>query len=377
MLQTFPPGRVLVVSNSAGTPKDPDGIAVSLYSSPRSSISSSHPSFSACHMSWSKLTLQAEAVSLNLQTPVLVRKTPKPGCAPEIISYFRGGLGKPTTLRGKIHDQIEQIRDIEKTDEKELLEKWVKEVETEPILAHGRPKKGEKGNKSLEGRMVDEQKSTKPASPSPPLDMETTGAGLNTAESSKGGKEDVLAQKQQEDLRILVIGDRLFTDTLLAHRLSRYLPSKDERNVLSIHTTLLPQPNDVRFLRWIEEKLSRGRLREGQTDWGRYVRDPYGGVPRLSEIEAVPRLTWKERWNDLKGDVRESRLHWDPRTWTAFDLTVGAGRGIVWIERQSLRFMRRGLDFIIKRAKSTRRKETPVSIEPPKGTPPSTDSINA
>ena len=31
LLKAFPPGRVLVVSNSAGTPKDPSGIAVSAY----------------------------------------------------------------------------------------------------------------------------------------------------------------------------------------------------------------------------------------------------------------------------------------------------------------------------------------------------------
>lgn len=29
LLTAFPPGRVLIVSNSAGTPKDPSGIAVS------------------------------------------------------------------------------------------------------------------------------------------------------------------------------------------------------------------------------------------------------------------------------------------------------------------------------------------------------------
>lgn len=271
------------------------------------------------------------------------------------------------TLRGRLHDQIRHIQDIEKSDEKVLLQKWVKEVEEAPLFGpvvrpHRRNSSSTQDERgSLERRMVAEQVSSKPSSPSPPLTPSTPPSPVPASESPS--EENV--PHPQEELRILVVGDRLFTDTLLAHRLSRHLGSSSaNRQVLSIHTTLLPQPNDVRFLRWLETKLSRGRIRSGKTDWGRYIRDPYAGVPRLSDIEAVPSLTWRDKWEDFKGDVKESRLRWDPRTWTLFDLAVGGGRGVVWVERGLLRGLRRLWDLTVQQVKSIRQKRQSVTSPP-------------
>ena len=134
-----------------------------------------------------------------------------------------------------------------------------------------------------------------------------------------------------EDLRILVIGDRLFTDTLLAHRLRLLLPSASATapSVLSIHTTSLPQPRDVRFLRWIEEKLSRGQTRRGVLDYSRFLRPPTNVT--LDTLNMEPSI--RDRWMAFRTEISESRLGWSPRSWTASSLIIGIGRGSVWLIR--------------------------------------------
>jgi phosphatidylglycerophosphatase GEP4 len=254
-----------------------------------------------------------------------MRSTPKPGCSPEIISYFRGQLGKPSTLRGQIHEATDAIKRLEEADEDEIMGKYIADMEQQPLLGPvaGRKEERSKGD-ALRDKMVLHQASS----------------SLRTAEKEHHvlRAEAETDGKAEEPLRILVIGDRLFTDTLLAHRLSVTLPKPTSSlpSVLSIHTTTLPQPKDVRFLRWIEDKLSQRRLKEGPTDWGRYVRDPYAdmSIPPLAQIEAQPKVTLKERWNDLKEDVARSKLQWDPRTWRVFDLAIGAGRGTRWLGRK-------------------------------------------
>lgn len=235
LLAAFPPGRVLVVSNSAGTKKDPGGIAVGLQAD-----------------SWilADWTSQAESVSLYLRTPVLLHQTPKPGCAREIISYFRGSLGEPTSLRKRLADEAEKIKRLEQEDEDEILKRWLDEADNAPLLG---PLTDSQGKRIEKGQPIEEKMMSK----------EVTDR-----------KEEVKMEEQREeegsvdDLRILVIGDRLFTDTLLAHRLSLLLPTANpsEPNIISIHTTSLPQPNDVRFLRWLEETLSRGKIKTGPND---------------------------------------------------------------------------------------------------------------
>jgi phosphatidylglycerophosphatase GEP4 len=250
---------------------------------------------------------------------VLVRETPKPGCASEILAYFQGQLGRPTTLRGRIHAQTERLIEVEQQDEKEMLKRWIDQADHGPLLEPA--KEVTSSSEQLRDRAVEKE----------------TATSHEAIETTRGEGTDSTGP-----LRILVIGDRLFTDTLLAHRLSRLLPRQPSPSVLSIHTTLLPQPNDVRLLRWVEDKLSKGRLRAGPVDWSRYVRNPYAGVPSLTEIEAVPRVTFRDKLRDLREDVKESKLQWDPRTWTAFDLAVGVGRGLYWVETRSWRLLKGG-----------------------------------
>lgn len=303
-------------------------------------------------------SLQAEAVSLNLRCPVLMRSTPKPGCSPEIISYFRGQLGNPSTLRGRIHEGTESIKRLEKDDEDEIMGKYIADMEQQPLLGPvtGRKEEQSKGD-ALRDKMVLHQASS----------------SLRSAEKRQDtvrAEAESTDSRAEEPLRILVIGDRLFTDTLLAHRLSVTLPKPANSlpSVLSIHTTTLPQPNDVRFLRWIEDKLSKGRLKEGPTDWGRYVRDPYAdlSIPPLAQIEAQPKVTLRERWSDLKEDVARSRLQWDPRTWRVFDLTVGAGRGIRWTGRKFWALVRQDGE-VFRQAMSTPKEEAKIvqAVVPP------------
>lgn len=209
---------------------------------------------------------------------------------------------------------------MEKEDEAILLDKTLDDAEKLPLLG---PLIGPDGKKldpepSLRDKMMAEEKEETPAPSSQTAKSET--------------------KETSEDPRILVIGDRLFTDTLLAHRLSKLLRrdrSDPIPSVLSIYTTTLPKPKDVLFLRWIEAKLSRGQVKAGAIDWGRYVRDPYAdlSIPPLNVIEAEQATSLADKWKDWKDDVKNSTLRWDPRTWTFFDVVVGSGRGAGWFGR--------------------------------------------
>lgn len=167
-------------------------------------------------------------------------------------------------------------------------------------------------------------------------------------------KAKVVSSPTQEDvapLRILVVGDRLFTDTLLANRLTKLLPSPSSSSdpdttssmipsVISIHTTSLPQPKDVRLLRWLEDKLTKGRVREGPTDWGRYVIQ--ADAHALAAASIIP-LTLRERANPFRDTPP---LTWHPRSWRPAPLLVGLGSGLWFVSR----ITGRGLYKLLSRA---------------------------
>jgi phosphatidylglycerophosphatase GEP4 len=162
---------------------------------------------------------------------------------------------------------------------------------------------------------------------------DTSGKDEVTTHTTEKQQDTSVSIETKGDLRILVIGDRMMTDTLLANRLSRLLPSvpvdakqsttstantKPIPSVLSIHSTLLLQPKDVRLLRWIEEKLSKGRVREDQTDWARYT---YTIAPAPAAVV----LSWKDRVNPFRDTAP---LTWHPRSWRPAPLAVGLGTGL-------------------------------------------------
>ena len=162
---------------------------------------------------------------------------------------------------------------------------------------------------------------------------------VSTVSSTPLSQKPVLsAEALREDLhadpRILVIGDRLFTDTLLARRLSLlfHTPSASPPsipNVLSICATALPQPHDLRPIRWLEEALSRGKVRRSAVDWSQHAMD---NTP-VDDAMANLSTTVQARVERFEGQVADSRLGWDPRKRTAFDLSIGLGRGTSWIGR--------------------------------------------
>lgn len=134
-------------------------------------------------------------------------------------------------------------------------------------------------------------------------------------------------------LRIIVIGDRLFTDTLLAHRLRLTLgPS----NVISIHTTTLPQP-DVRLLRWVESKLSRNKLREGKEDWGRHILNR-----EVPEVEREKEKGWKRFIPFRQRYISAGEFGWRYSSWTFW----GGVRGLVRTLTRSGRGMARGIRWV-------------------------------
>ncbi|WVQ85471.1 hypothetical protein IAT38_007636 [Cryptococcus sp. DSM 104549] len=309
LLSTFHAGRVLVVSNSAGTDKDPGSIA-------------------------------AEAVSLSLKAPVLLHRIPKPGCSTSILAYFQGKLGQPHTLRRDIASAGLRVWETEKEDEKALWARWNGEVEG-PLLG------GLTGSGGTVGKSLGEHVAE--------------GHGVGPGEGKAQEKLGKLKEgKEVDQLRILVIGDRLFTDTLLANRLSLKLPTPPSQSnqaptslpsVLSIHTTSLPQPRDVRALRWIEDKLTRGLTKEG--DFSRFVLRE----EELSPVTSLPPSP-PSRWAALRWltparwrEIEVPPLTWHPRSWRPLPLAAGAGTVALRATKLVWREGKRGGLFVWARGK--------------------------
>ena len=230
------------------------------------------------------------------------------------------------------------MREEEEGDEDIVVGKWKDEING-PILGpligkDGKPvhqddrEKRDK-DEELGGRMRERQHDTTTSNP---------GTATSAPTTEEVEAVSTMETIEKEDLRILVIGDRMFTDTLLANRLSKLLPAPSPPtpssttspsptttlpSVLSIHTTLLLQPSDVRLLRWIEELLTRGRVREGPVDWARYTRTIAAPVlPNAS--------SWKERINPFRDTPP---LTWSPKTWRPKPLLAGTGLGLVYLSK--------------------------------------------
>ncbi|OCF55491.1 hypothetical protein L486_06975 [Kwoniella mangroviensis CBS 10435] len=306
LLEIFEPGRVLIVSNSAGTRKDPGGIA-------------------------------AESVSLSLRAPILIHSQNKPGCSRSIISYFKGQLGQPITNRKRIIQGSEKVWKDEQEDEKMLWERWEDEVVQKPLLGYSQdPTSARKGD-----RVVVERTTPNPISES-------------AGEYSKQSKE-VGVEVEVDDLKILVIGDRLFTDTLLSHRLSLHLPKRKEEavlpSVLSIYTTSLPQPKDVRILRWIEERLSKSQTQPlpgnfryrfiskspEEEEANRQISDKE--IKRNSLVEALRWLT-PSRWREFDKSLPPLTIH--PKSWKPLPVLVGVSKSFVYAIVLLVRYGMRG-----------------------------------
>ena len=224
------------------------------------------------------------------------------------------------------------------------MARWKGEVE-DGLLLGSAPGKVEDGSKRLQSRMVSRQADTLPDSD----------VGHKNSDGST-----------VEEPRIVVVGDRLFTDTLLAHRLSIHLnpskrdtPNTDPR-VISIHMTSLPERRDVRILRWIEERLSGGKLKVGKTDWARYTID-LGSRDSTGKERHELGTRWPR--------IDDSRLTWDPRTWRTLALLLGFGRGMRGASRSVWRGVSGGMRWAWTRARrrggqleeGMRKNESPVA----------------
>lgn len=162
-----------------------------------------------------KPTFQAESVSRRLGVPVLIHRQSKPGCAAQIMDYF---IGKS------------EIRKVSRT---------AQEI-------------------SIQGEEVIQQ-------------AEDAFREADEEEREASSKQQ-LPIRSNEDLRLVVVGDRLATDVLLARRLDKHIQSRQAiagsstttiPGALSIVTTRLFKRNDVVPLRWLESAWSRLGLRKG------------------------------------------------------------------------------------------------------------------
>lgn len=138
--------------------------------------------------------------------------------------------------------------------------------------------------------------------------------------------------------RIAVVGDRLFTDTLLANRLRLLLPSRaGTESVISIQTTSLPDPKDVRLFRRLESFLTRDRLRSGSTDWGRFaISDKPAEGDRVEDTEG-----WKRYIPLRKGYLAAPELRWDPRSWRPVTMIVATAKGVAIVGKFGMVQIRR------------------------------------
>lgn len=298
-----------MVSNSAGSSKDRGGIG-------------------------------AEALSMSLGVPVLAHRQPKPACAPDILAYFAGRLGPPRLTRDT-EPTLREAAVEEENAEEELLSKWRWSVEQGPLC-------GTMPGGTLEERMVAAQYGVPPPGVESAEEQAAVKSAMETksrAEMQEDAEEKVGETRpdlplpgteaaegmDKVALHVLVVGDRQFTDVLLARRLELY----DNVSAVAVLTTELPQPNDVRLLRKLEAWLSSGLLSAQAPRWAHFVRidappppsnDPVG-LARLNPL-AQARAAW-ERWTE---DVPPVQL--DPRsgTWRPKPLFVAAvraaGRGL-------------------------------------------------
>lgn len=169
---------------------------------------------------------QAESVSRALGVPVLLHAQPKPGCAADIVAYFTGrapvhAVGRPPRV-GELAEGWEVVEGPVKVDEKGMMEEG-------------------DGRETLLGRKA--TRKVVPGSLPPP----------QTPADPPTPHRTPLAHP-----RLLVVGDRLATDVLLARRLAaHYRHTSPQPSVLSIVTTSLFQRSDVRPLRWLESSWLR------------------------------------------------------------------------------------------------------------------------
>lgn len=178
--------------------------------------------------------------------PVLLHSRKKPGCAVQIVDYLEGRLAVsgPARVEAASADLSE-------------LSAAPSDMQTPLLGGHAVP------------RLQDEE-----VHPGPLADRQL----------ERPNADAVPPRLEREPLRILVVGDRLATDVLLARRLARSLPVPPKSAipaVLSVVTTTLFEARDVRPLRWLESRWLRlARQRPGslarddhREDWGRYVLD--------------------------------------------------------------------------------------------------------
>jgi hypothetical protein len=127
-------------------------------------------------------------------------------------------------------------------------------------------------------------------------------------------------------LRILVIGDRKFTDTLQARELDTYLGASPFPSTLSIQTTNLPQPADVRILRRLENWLAGPDLAHGGSaggvTWSQYSIPPPPPPPppptwleqkKESARAAIARLNPVTALDDGGPPITRDPRSWRPR----------------------------------------------------------------
>lgn len=284
---------------------------------------------------------------------MLLHGRPKPGCAQEILAYFSGTLGAPRTLRKEVLAQTAAESKEEEEDEAFFLQKWQDRVRGpllgplldeagQPVKPEQDPARAEKPVPKNPAQAMDEYPDK------PPKEEERSVAGVAAAPTA------------DEAIRVVVIGDRLFTDTLLANRLRAELahtpapqtPSSgtvSQERVVSIHTTLLPKPNDVRALRWLEHRLTRGRLRESTVDWGRFVVDPNAGDGAVSPVTASSPKGWARLVPPVIRDAPP--LTRDPRSWKPVPVLLGLGRLVGFLARWSGRQVVSGVKWAWARAK--------------------------
>ena len=193
----------------------------------------------------------------------------------------------------------------------EVVKEAMKDDERLLVLSRGDPRVGDRSTTGVAQRKV-----TASSTPTTAVPNERVSAPTFTQDETT---EEILTNP-----KILVIGDRLFTDIVLADRLSRLLPYNPPSSsaslasaipsVLSIYTTSLPQPNDVRPLRWLESTLSRGQVKSGSTDWSRFVNEN----TTVNDAMALRSMTLSARMDRLERRIADSKLSLDPRKMDGF-----------------------------------------------------------
>lgn len=305
----------------------------------------------------SRPSVKAESVSRALGVPVLLHPAPKPGCAGDVVRFFLGEMPLRTVGLGT-------LAQLGKTDGWDVVVRQEGMVMVDAEIV---------GEEVREGTLLGRPSMLSTRRPSTALQT--------PAPSPEPDTRPIVHRTPLDHPKILVIGDRLATDVLLARRLGAYYPRttrageqteqvetklSDRLPALSIITTQLFKPSDLRLLRWLEESwlrlglALRARFRFAQKTPNTNTQESLQRWVLSRSIDAPPEVervmkTKPASLAEPVGNLRARMTSWtSPPAWKYWAVGLVPSRARVWfVLKTGVRRVGRGLGRLVRRLRPT------------------------